>query len=227
MHRWLVIVMLAWILEPERLAAQEQPEVLIIDQKVSVRAEDVTLARLLELWDQATGMRSTVPPELANQKISIRFIESNMNEALRKIFDGQPFGYFFVDGQVVVTAPAQSTSVAEPALIDNNITLTVEQPVLAEIAKPQPQPLPQQAMVIPTPFGPILSPPASRQQPFTQLPPVLGAPPAPPFFAPPLRTIPPAGAANGPLENQLFGPLPIYQSPNLPPLNPPQNTAMK
>jgi len=225
MYWWGVIIMLACILDAEGLLAQEQPEVLIVEQKVSVQAEDVTLVRLLELWDQATGMRSTIPPELANQKISIHFTEVSVNEALRKIFDGQPFGYFFADGRVVVTTPPQGTSAAEPAPVENNIAEIIEQPVLPEIARPQPPPLPQQAKVIPSPFGPLLSPPASRL-PFTQLPPVLGAPPAPPFFAPPLRTIPPAGAANGSLENKLFGPVQIYQSPNLPPLNPQLTPAM-
>src|SRR5262247_1087686 len=54
--------------------------------------------------------------------------------------------------------------------------------------------------------------PSGGPQPVVQLPPVFGAPP-PPFFAPTAPTPPPAGAPNGPAQNTLFGPLPIYQNP--------------
>ena len=229
MKLWLGVIIVGGVLGARGFAAEQGPEVLNLDEKITIRAEDVTLVHLLELWDRATGMQSTIPQELENRKLTIRFTGLNVNDALRKIFEEQPFGYFLIGGRVVVTAPSESNPAAERAPADEVAQVT-EEPALPETARLKPEappplpPLPQQPTVIPTPFGPILSLPGSRQ-PFTQLPPVYGAPPAPPFFAPSLPTIPPAGAANGPVENRLFGPLPIYQSPNLPPLNPQQGPA--
>ena len=70
---------------------------------------------------------------------------------------------------------------------------------------------PQQPAVIPTPFGPILK--SSAQNPVVHLPPVPGEAPAPPFFAPQQLPTPPAGAAYGPAQNELFRPISIYQNP--------------
>jgi hypothetical protein len=220
MKPWLRILIMVSFLGAGGFAAAQEPEVLNVDQKISVRVENVTLGRFLELWDQATGMQSTVPPALADQKLSIRFTGLSLNDALRRIFDGQPFGYFLADGRLIVSAISQSDSLAEPMPVDNdNGTEAVEPQVLPTPASLQAVPSRQKPTVMPTPFGPLLIPPGS-QQPFIQLPPVPGAASAPPFFAPSLPTTPPAGAPNGPPENNLFGPLPIFQNPSLPALYP-------
>ena len=211
---------MAGLLGVQAFAAAQEPEVVNVDQKISVRVEDITLVRLLELWDQATGMQSTVPPELADWKLSIRFTGLSVNDALRKIFDGQPFGYFLADGRLIVSAISQSDLLAEPVPVDNgNVMEVVERKALPTPASLQNVPSRQKPTVMPTPFGPILIPPGS-QQPFIQLPPVPGAVPGPSFFAPQLPPIPPAGAANGPVENNLFAPFPVYQDASLPALYP-------
>jgi hypothetical protein len=179
-----------------------------------------------------------------------------VNDAVRKIFDGQPFDYVLLEGQgIVVMERSQNDSETEHALIDNNVRQVIDQPVLQEPPKPiaqppqqpttiiqtpfgpmqvidQPvlqeppkpiaQPSQQPTTIIQTPFGPILSPSGSQQPVPIQLPPVPGAPPPPPFFAPPVPPTPPAGVANGPFQNNLFGPLPIYRDTSLPAPNPQQ-----
>jgi len=216
MKSWLGVLIVAGLLGSSGLAAAQEPEVLNVDQKISVRAQDVTLARLLELWDQATGMQSTVPPELADWKLSIRFAGLSVNDALRRIFDGQPFGYFLADGRLIVSAISTSDSSAEPVPVYNdNVPEVVERQTLPTPAILEALPSRQKPSVMPTPFGPLLVPPGT-QQPFIQLPPVPGAASAPAFFAPSLPPTPPAGGPNGPLENNLFGPFPTYQFPNLP-----------
>ncbi len=215
MKLWLAIIVTG-ILIVTGFAAPPGPQVLNVDHKISIHAESVTLGNLLRLWDEATGMRSRVPPGLANRRLSISFTGLSVEDALRKIFDGQPFGYYLVEGQLVVTEFSQSESIAEPESepSEDNVPQVVAEPVLPEIERQKPQPLPPKMTLIPTPFGPIVSSTQS-QLPFVQLPPVL-APPPPPFFLPTRPPTPPAGAANGPLENQLFGPLSIYQNPGPP-----------
>jgi len=216
MKPWLGVLIMAGLLGVQGFAAAQETEVVNVDQKISVRADDITLVRLLELWDQATGMQSTVPPELADLKLSIRFTGLSLNDALLKIFDGQPFGYFLADGRLIVSAISQFDSSAEPMPVDNdNVPEVVEQQALPTPASLQALPSRQKPGIMPTPFGPLVVPPGT-QQPFIQLPPVPGAPSAPAFFAPSLPPTPPAGAPNGPLENNLFGPFPSYQFPNLP-----------
>ncbi len=214
-------IILAEILAGEGFAQGKGPEVLAIDQKISMHADAITLARVLQLWDQATGMQSTVPPELADWKLTMHFAALSVDDALRKIFDGQPFGYILFEDQLVVRGRSPSESLAEPesALAPpyNDVPEVIDQRVLPEEARQKPQPPRQQPTFIPTPFGPIVSPAGSR--PFIQLPPVPVAPP-PPFFVPQFPTTPPAGAPNGPAQNDLFGPFPVYRDSNLPRVNP-------
>ncbi len=267
MKEWLSTIILAGILTLDGSAAGKGPEVTNVDQKISISADAITLDRLLRLWDKATGMQSVVPAELANRKLSVHFTDLGVNDALRKMFDGQPFDYVLIeDHGIVVTARSQKESIAGPVPVDNHVTQVIQQPVSQQppsrVTRPPepppviqtpfgpiwnpssgPQPvvqLPQQPpTIVQTPFGPIWNPsggpqpmvqlpqqpptviqtpfgpiwnPSGGPQPVVQLPPVFGAPP-PPFFAPTVPTTPPAGAPNGPSQNTLFGPLPIYQNP--------------
>src|SRR5215831_12405496 len=93
------------------MAAGKAPQIQIIDGKVSMQVEAVPLGRLLRLLDQATGLSSKVPPELANRTVSARFSGLDFDEAVRKLFEGQPFDYIFVAGKgIVVTGLTPSTS---------------------------------------------------------------------------------------------------------------------
>jgi hypothetical protein len=226
MKPWLGVafIFLAGILPGTGYAAPDGPAVVNVDQKISIRADDITLANLMRLWDQATGMHSTVPPALVYKTLSVRFSGLDMDVALERIFQGQSFGYIRTGNQVLVSANAPPGSIAEPEAdvpspdrdvpeVDSSEAEPPPQPVLPP-ARQKPAPRPT---YIPTPFGPIITPQNSPgNPPFVQLPPVQ-SPAAPPFFVPQYPVIPPAGAPNGPLDNPLFGPLPVYENPILPP----------
>src|SRR5262245_4296868 len=102
MKEWLGTIILAGILAVDVSAAGRGPEVTNIDNKISISADDITLDRLLRLWDQATAMQSVAPPELANRKISVHFTGLTVNDALRRIFEGQPFDYVLVEGHGIL-----------------------------------------------------------------------------------------------------------------------------
>ena len=213
MREWLGAIILVGILGLDGFAAGQGPEVTNVDQKISISAADITLERLLRLWDQATGMQSVVPLELANRKLSIQFTGLPVNDALRKMFNGQPFDYVLVEGHgILVMERSQSAPVAPSADVSNAVEQVPEPPVSQEAPSLiVPPPEQQQPIIIQTPFGPIVSP-YGMEQPVVQLPPVYGPPP-PPFFALTVPPVPPAGAPNGPVQNTLFGPLPVYRDP--------------
>ena len=209
--------------------AQTAPQVVNIDQKLTVNVENITLGRLLRLWDQATGTHSSVPPELANRIVSVRFSKLPLEEAVQKIFQDLPFDYVFVRGQgIMITGLSQKHVPPQPAVVQsappiNNVDVNAVQrmkpesrtPSPAEIVNRMPPPTP----VVSTPFGPIEVSPEGSQ--IMQLPPVDQAP-APPFFGQVGPPTPPAGAPNGPAQNSLFGPISIYpNTAQLPPLGPP------
>ena len=210
MRQWLVAIILAGILGLDGFAARQGPEVTNVDQKISISADDITLDRLIRLWDQATAMQSVVPPELANRKLSVHFTGLPISDALRKMFNGQPFDYVLVEGHgILIMERSQTEPVAQSADVGNPDEQVTEPPVSQEppsLIVPPPE---QQPTILQTPFGPTVSPYAN-QTPVVQLPPVL---PAPPFFALTVPPLPPAGAPNGPIQNMLFGPLPVYQDP--------------
>ena len=213
MREWLGAIILVGILGLDGFAAGQGPEVTNVDQKISISVDDITLDRLIRLWDQATAMQSVVPPELANRKLSIHFTGLPISDALRKMFNGQPFDYVLVEGHgVLIMERSQSEPVAQSADVSTPVEQVTEPAVSQEvpslIVPPAEQ---QQPIIIQTPFGPIVSP-YGREQPVVQLPPVYGPPP-PPFFALTVPPVPPAGAPNGPIQNMLFGPLPVYRDP--------------
>jgi hypothetical protein len=198
-------------------AAAQGPQVVKVDNKISVHANDISLGYLLHLWDQATGMHSSIPPDLAQLSVSVQFNGLNTTDAVQKIFEKQPVNYVLVDGQGIVVTGLQAAAETEPAPIyDNEQPVPeaqegIEQPELQPLQKPSPGP----PSAVWTPFGLTPTPP-NGFQPMLQLPPVLAAPPQPPFFGVPAPTVPPAGAPYGPVINPLFAPTPIYQSPALP-----------
>src|SRR5215831_17930915 len=92
-------------------AAGKGPEIQVIDGKVSIQADQITLSRFLHLLDQATGMTSKVAPELANQKISVRLEGLDLDTAIRKSFQGQPWNYAVVPGKgITVIDRAQAVT---------------------------------------------------------------------------------------------------------------------
>jgi hypothetical protein len=157
--------------------AAKGPEIDLVDNKLSVDAEMVPLSRLLRLLDLATGMKSKVPPELANRNVSVKFSGLSLNDGIRKIFQGQPFDYAVLAGEsVIVTAPSQNITGNE-TLPAYSASPTPETPFVQEFQQQQIQPVPgqpgvagqpQQPAMIQTPFGNLPNPRAP-QQPATPL----------------------------------------------------------
>src|SRR5262249_51065729 len=93
MKRWIPILIVVGILLLASTAVAAGPEIIYRDGKISVNADDVPLGDLLRLWDKATGMQSSVPPELSDYKLTAHFTNLNINDAARTMLGGQPFGY--------------------------------------------------------------------------------------------------------------------------------------
>src|SRR5262249_60797647 len=114
MKRWFVGFFFMSIVCTGTLAAAKGPEVDLVDNKLSINAEAISLPRLLQLVDLATGMKSKVPPELANRNISVKFSGLTLADGVRKMFQGQPFDYIVVPGRgIIVTAASQTTAAGE------------------------------------------------------------------------------------------------------------------
>lgn len=150
MRKWVFCGILSALLAVPAFAAKG-PEIALVNNKLSVDAESIPLSRLIRLLDQATGMKSKVPPDLANRNISVKFSGLNLSDGVRKIFQGQPFDYLVVEGQgIIITGASQ--------MITGTETVPVYTPQPGE---PPPQPFVQ-----------------DFQQPFPQ-PGVAGQPPIP------------------------------------------------
>jgi len=227
-----ILIILATLLLPTQALAVGGPQVVNRDGKISISADYITLGSLLSLWDRATGMKSTAPPELADRKLCVHFTGLSENDAVRAIFHGQPFEFAFVQGQgIVVTSPSASSRVAEaqpnpPPVVAPPDVGAIEAPLEMqnlEIQRMKPQYAPPElpVTITPSPFGAIVSPEGS-EPPLVQLPPVPGAPLPPPFFRPdvPGYTTPgspglpsytPFGAPYGPTptHNMLYDPLSV------------------
>src|SRR6185295_1619244 len=115
MKRWLGSIIFLLVLASVSLAAAKGPEVDLVDNKLSINAEAVPLGRLLRLLDSATGMKSKVPPELANRNISVKFSGLNVSEGVKKIFQGQPLDYVVIQGQGIIITSASLSGGAESA----------------------------------------------------------------------------------------------------------------
>src|SRR5262247_2764101 len=167
MKAWLSTIILVGLLALDGSAAGRGPEVTYVDRKISISADEITLDRLLRLWDQATAMQSVVPPDLAGRKLSVHFTGLTVSDALRKMFNGQPFDYVLVEGHGVlvmdrlqsVPVPQAAAASNEAAAASDDVEQVVEPPVAQEppslIVPPPDQ---QQPIIIQTPFGPMLSP---------------------------------------------------------------------
>src|SRR6516225_3558058 len=109
MKRWFfILIILATMILPGQAFAAGGPRVVNRDGKISISADHITLGFLLSLWDKATGMNSTAPPELADRKLSVHFTGLSEDDAVRAMFLGQPFGYALVQGQGIVVTSAPS-----------------------------------------------------------------------------------------------------------------------
>jgi hypothetical protein len=191
------------------------PQITNTNGNISINVEDMKAGELLRLLDRTTGMHSSIPPALTSRTITIRFDSIPIDKALEKIFENLKFDYVFVTGQgVVVTGATQSASAeptptqATPPEID---TETPAETRPRDIPKLQVEPrLPP---LIATPFGPIVD----RGNPVTYLPPIPTAPPPIPFFTPQLPSPYAAPPWSGPIPENMFRPVLIYQDPRVPP----------
>jgi hypothetical protein len=185
MRKWLLSGIFCGLLAAPAFAAKG-PEIELVDNKLSIDAETVPLSRLLRLLDMATGLKSKVPPELANRNISVKFSGLDLTEGVRKIFQGQPVDYAFIEGQgVIVTAPSQNLTGTETVPPNNAGPSQPEQPLVQEFQQQQSLPpggfqpgiqqqqlqqqqlqqqQQQQPATIQTPFGPLPNPRANQQQ---------------------------------------------------------------
>jgi hypothetical protein len=166
MKHALIAVLLSISLLGTTFGAAKGPDIRIVDNKVSIQAEAVPLSRLLRLLDQATGMTSKVPPELANRNVSVRFSDLKLDDAVHKIFEGLPLDYVLIEGHgIVVTGTSQpaTATAGGPA----PFTPPAPQETFSEdnppFMPPQGvQPNPNQPAMINTPFGPRQNPNAMQ-----------------------------------------------------------------
>jgi hypothetical protein len=80
-------------------AYADEPKIEVIDGKISITAQAVPLGRFLAMFDKAMGLKSEVKPGLENRNVSVQFTGLNFNEAIRKIFQGQPYNYVVTQGK--------------------------------------------------------------------------------------------------------------------------------
>src|ERR1700739_523000 len=114
MKYWLSAAVVSVCLATGALAASKGPEIALVDNRLSINADTVSLGRLLRLLDLATGMQSKVPADLANRTVSVKFSGLSLDDGVRKIFQGQPFDYVVIQGQgVIVTAASQTVGTPE------------------------------------------------------------------------------------------------------------------
>jgi hypothetical protein len=107
----LAVLVLAW----STFAAAQGPDIRVIDNKVSIKANAIPMGRLLHLLDFATGMTSKVPAEFSNKNVSVQFADLDIDMAVRKIFEGQSMDYIFVEGQGITVTAASLPGASAPA----------------------------------------------------------------------------------------------------------------
>jgi hypothetical protein len=149
--------------------AQNSPEIQVVDNKLSMNVKAIPLGQLLNMLDHITAMNSTVPAELSNRNVTVRFHELPIPEAIRKIFEAQRIDYVLVWGHgISVIAPSKEAPVQaayspfvqdKPPAPDSNQNVD-KAPILFET----PQKVKAGATppaTIPTPFGQIANPAAN------------------------------------------------------------------
>ena len=150
MKRWFLSAILCLSLTAAAFAnSSKGPKIDLVDNKLSIDADTVPLARLMRLVDSATGMTSKVPPELANRNISVKFSGLSVTDGVRKIFQGQPLDYVVIEGKgVIVTAASQNLNGTEAVAAYPAVPGQQEQPFVQDFQQQQ-----QQPAYIQTPFG--------------------------------------------------------------------------
>ena len=88
MKQWFAVLILTGLMAAQAFGAGKGPEIRVIDNRVSMDVESISLSRLLNLFDRATGLQSTVPAALANRSLSVKFADLGFEDAVRKIFEG-------------------------------------------------------------------------------------------------------------------------------------------
>jgi hypothetical protein len=241
MRHWIIVIILIGTFVAGGSAAGKGPEITLIDSKLSISADSISLGRLLRLLDQATGMQSKVPREFADRNLSVRFSGLSFDQAVRKIFQGQPFDYVVIGGQgIIITGSSQTLSASDspppqntpPAQPLEQTFVQDDPPFIPQPVQLQPQvgvqPVPgfvpppgavnnpfgqqQQPQVIQTPFGPIPNPRANQGlQPNGNLS-VPGGQQNP--FGTPFGGSNPSVNPNSTGQNELFGNAPAFQNQN-------------
>lgn len=239
MKSTLSVFIAAMVLQGTAFAA-DGPKIQVNDGKISMSVEAMPLGRLLSLFDRAMGMTSEIKPELSSRSISVQFTDLEFDQAVKKMFQGQPLNYFVVGGGIRVVELAQSgpaspapasTVPSQPSVqqFDQQINVQplVQQPLGQQPQMPagmQPinvngQPVQNaQPNMVPTVFGPAPNPNAN-QMPSVQPPAVVpGQVPLAPGAVPP-----PQSPAAGPAPVVVFpsgqggvvlpGPTPVPQGP--------------
>jgi hypothetical protein len=173
--------------------AADEPKIEVIDGKISITAQAVPLGRFLSLFDKAMGLKSEVKPGLENRNVSVQFSGLSFNDAVRKIFQGQPFNYVVIQGKGIrVTDVAQAGGADSGPPPFSTSSQPISSPVNNTIQPLQPNPInnPQ-----PAPTSIFGAPPqanAPAQNPST------------PLSGP--GVMPPPIGANNPLTNPVGGP---------------------
>jgi len=147
-------VILGLVLLPAVASAADGPEIQVVDGKVSMSAQSVPLGRLLEMFDKAVGLSSNVKPELASTNISVQFTDLDVNEAVRKIFEGQPFNYLMIQGKGITVTDRALRVAATPAPIASS-PFGDSQPIFTSPLQPN----------VPTPFTQQITVQPQQQQP--------------------------------------------------------------
>jgi hypothetical protein len=212
------------LLQGAAYAQTPQPEIQVVEGKISMAVQTMPIGRVLSLLDRAMGLTSTVKPELANRPVSVRFTSLPLKDAVRKIFEGQPLNYMFVEGKgirvtdLAVGGPTTSSASTSSFQDSGPINQPLNQP-LPGLTPIQPgnavqvnAPVPQQPVQAATPFGNPTNAPAASATP-ANTGPVPGQLPPPVGGANPL--INPVGAQPTPA-----GGFPITPPPPPPPSGP-------
>jgi len=183
MKRILVCSSLVVLLAVNALSAGKDPEFKMVDGKLSIQADAITLRQFLQYLDAATGMTSKVNPQLANEQISVRLEGMEVNAAIRKSFQGRPWNWAVVNGKGVniidrATAISATSSGPSSAPIQSFIE-TRNEPL-----PPQPQVAAPFPATGPVP-APVNASPAGQPAGATNLPPSPGGAAPQPLFQTP------------------------------------------
>lgn len=166
-----VVISLA-LLQGAAYAQAPQPEIQVVEGKVSMAVQSMPIGRVLSLLDRALGLTSTVKPELTNRPVSVRFTSLPLKDAVHKIFEGQPFNYMFVEGKGIrvtdlaqggpTTSSASSSSFQDSGPINQPVPGFTQIPASAVPVNIPAQPVgqPQQTPAA-TPFGNPTNAPAA------------------------------------------------------------------